>query len=62
MLISILLGQLAAGLHKEAMSRQHGRAGRRIKGKDIAKQLHAAGSAKQNTQGVFSYPRGHNVH
>lgn len=60
MLISIKLGQLAAAIYKEAACMQRGRSGRRVKGNNIKKELHAAGSPK-HSPGVFSYPRGQKV-
>lgn len=36
---------------------RRGRAGRRAKGKDIGKQLHAAGQP-HGTRGVMAYPKG----
>lgn len=57
----IKLAQYAAGLRKESVATRRGRAGRNIKGSNIAKQLHAAGEPKMTGGSVFAYPRGQSV-
>lgn len=57
--LAILAAQ--ARTEKQAMTTHRARAGRTCKGKQMSKQLHAAGSARQNVPGVLSYPRGRNV-
>lgn len=63
MLTPQILGALAGrlGREKRAVKMQRGRSGRTCKGPHTAKQLEAAGSARQDVKGVLSYPRGRNV-
>jgi hypothetical protein len=60
MLDAALLGKLAAAHSKTSVPQRRGRAGRTVKGSQIPKQLHAAGSPRM-PGGVIGYPRGQSV-
>jgi hypothetical protein len=55
------IGIAAARLAKIARTTRQARAGRRVKGHNITKQLHAAGEPRMDTKGVMAYPRGSRV-
>ena len=64
MIAAVTLGARVAHLSlliKQAVKVQRGRSGRTHKGPAMAKQLAAAGSARQDHKGIFAYPRGHAV-